>query len=229
MREHTRENARIHCVLPDGGEAPNVVPDSAELWYYVRGRDRAQVDDLRRRLRLCARGAAMATETRMRMQVETCITERIRNSVMAGLLGDLFGRLGPAKLAPADLAAARKLFPKAEYNAEIRDPQADAGRASSDEDNVSWFAPLGGISTACVPEGTTGHHRDYAAAVRLPAAHKAMMKAAEVLAAAAVELALNAPLLKKAQAEFKENRKGKTYDLPLSPNVQPPVYGKPKT
>lgn len=52
--------------------------------------------------------------------------------------------------------------------------------------------------------------------VRTPGAHRGMLKAAEVLAAAAVELALNRPLLNRIKAEFRSNRRGKRYDLPMS-------------
>ena len=228
LREHVKENARIHCVIPDGGAAPNVVPDRAELWYYIRGKDRKQVDDLRRRVRLCARGAATATETRWSMAFETCITERIPNQVMAELLDELLHRCGPPAFTPAEIRAASKTLGGRKYDTKVGPLNPNAGRASSDEDNVSWFAPLTCIRMACVPKEVPGHHRDYAAAVRLPGAHRGMLKAAEVLAAAAVELAVNAPLLKKAQAEFRKNRRGKSYRLPLPASAVPPVYRKPK-
>ena len=226
LREHVRENARIHSVVSDGGAAPNVVPDKAELWYYIRGKNRAQVDDLRRRVRLCARGAATATETRWRMVVETSITERIANDTMASVMDALLHRCGGPKFTDADDRAAKKAFGGKGYRPGVREPQTEAGRASSDEDNVSWFAPLGRISVACVPDGVTGHHRTYAAAVRMPAANKGMFAAAEVMAMTAVELALNPPLLRKAKEEFRKNRRGKKYDLPIPSEAPPVVYGR---
>ena len=226
LREHVKENARIHSVISDGGAAPNVVPDRAEIWYYLRGCDRKQVDDIRRRVCLCARGAATATETRWRMVVETSITERIPNDAIAGLMDELLRRHGGPKFTDAENRQARKLFGGEGYRSGVKEPQQEAGRASSDEDNVSWFAPLGRISVACVPDGVTGHHRSYARACRLPAARKGMFVAAEVMAMTAVELAINAPLRRKAKEEFRKNRAGRKYDLPI-PDVAPPVvYGR---
>ena len=93
---------------------------------------------------------------------------------------------------------------------------------------IGWMvaiSPPGCIAAACVPGGTIGHHRDYARAVCLPGAHKGMFKVAEVQAPAAVELFLNAPLLRKAKAAFKANRKGKKYDLPTPKRIVPVNYG----
>ena len=66
LREHVPENVRIHMCIRDGGGAPNVVPGYAKSWYYVRAKDREQVDDVRGRLAACAKGAAMATCERER-------------------------------------------------------------------------------------------------------------------------------------------------------------------
>lgn len=228
LREHVWEHARMHSVITDGGTAPNVVPHTAEIWYYVRGNDRKQVDELRRRVRQCAQAAAMATETRWRMTVQTAITERIRNDGLAGLLDALLHRCGAPKFTPAEVRAAARLLGGKKYATGIEPPRTSAGRGSSDEDNVSWFAPLGSFGVACVPKDTTGHHRDYAAAVRLGGAHRGMLKAAEVLAAAAVELAINPPLLRRAKTEFHKNRRGKKYDLPIRPDAVPSSYVRPK-
>jgi aminobenzoyl-glutamate utilization protein B len=36
MREHIPQETRIHYVITNGGKAPNIVPDFAEVYYYVR-------------------------------------------------------------------------------------------------------------------------------------------------------------------------------------------------
>ena len=63
LREHMPEKARIHYVITNGGGAPNVVPDDAEVWYFIRSPERHQVDELIERVRKVAEGAAMMTET----------------------------------------------------------------------------------------------------------------------------------------------------------------------
>ena len=63
LREHMPDKARIHYVITNGGGAPNVVPDDAEVWYFIRSPERHQVDELTERVRNIAQGAALMTET----------------------------------------------------------------------------------------------------------------------------------------------------------------------
>ncbi len=224
LREHIEDNARIHCVLPDAGSAPNVVPDTAEIWYYVRGRDRKQVDDLRRRLTLCAKGAAMATETKLKTTVHTAVTERMQNETLAEILDSILNRYGAPKFTPAETRSARKVIPGANYDSELSEIQTIQGSGSSDEDNVSWFAPMGRLNIACVPKDTTSHHTTFAKLSDTAGAYRGMKKAAEIMAAGAAELICQPALLKKAKVEFKGNKKGKKYDLPISANAVPPAY-----
>ena len=46
MREHMPQDSRIHYVITKGGLAPNVVPDEAEVYYYVRHPKRQMVEKL---------------------------------------------------------------------------------------------------------------------------------------------------------------------------------------
>ena len=216
LREHIEDNARIHSVITEAGVAPNVVPDEAEIWYYIRGRDRKQVDELRRRVVRCARAAAMATETRCRTTVTDSLTERIPNHALGRALDAILRQCGGPPFTPADVRTARRIAKGTTYSCSVEPPSLQAGRASNDAENVSWFVPLGKFSVACVPEGTVGHTRQYAALARTSGAHRGMVKAAEVLAAAAVEVVLNRALLGEIKAEFRRNRRGKRYDLPMS-------------
>ncbi|MFB3892286.1 MAG: amidohydrolase [Phycisphaerae bacterium] len=219
LREHVESNCRMHCVITDGGKAPNVVPDRASIWYYIRGKDRRQVDGLRRRVVLCAKSAATATETAWRMDVISCCTERVQVKSMAEMVDAVLRRCGAPKFSAADLRAARKVMPKAVFNKKIEPIKDKQGHGSSDEDNVSWFAPLGRMSVACVPKDTIGHHRDEAALSVTSGAHRGMVRAAEALAACAVELAINPAALRAATAEFRKAMKGRKYKLPLSPRA----------
>lgn len=224
LREHVPENVRIHMCVPDGGKAPNVVPEHASAWYYIRGKDRAEVESIRKRLVACARGAALATGTRMRWRLLTGVYQRLRNDVLADRLLANLELFGPPRATPADVRNAKQLVGRAEFANRIKKDSTGPARASSDEDNVSWLVPLGAeLKVACVARGTPGHHRDFAAQCVLPFAHRGMLRAAEVLAATVLDLCAEKILLRRARTEFNRRARGLTYDPLIAPGQKPPV------
>ncbi len=213
LREHIPDNVRIHMCIPDGGDAPNVVPAHASGWYYVRGQDRAQVDAIRRRLDACAHGAAMATGTRLRITRETGVYQRLRNGTLSRLILDNLKLFGAPRVTAGDRQRLRELG-LADDITTVVDTELNirGGIASSDEDNVSWLAPFGRVNVVCKSRAAIGHHRDTTAQVTLPLAHRGLQRAAEILAACAFDLAVDARLRSKTMAEFRRSIKGFTYD-----------------
>jgi aminobenzoyl-glutamate utilization protein B len=129
---------------------------------------------------------------------------------------------GPPGVTRRDRRNVRKLGKQPKFARGVEKPADSQGRGSSDEDSVSRLAPLGRFSMACVSkEGVTGHHRDYAAQVKLAFAHRGMLRAAEVLAGAAFDLFADAKRLAQAKAEFRKRTRGFRYD-PLVPKRQKP-------
>lgn len=219
LREHVPENVRIHSVIRNGGDAPNVVPAYAKIWYFVRGRDRAQVDDVRERLTACAKAAALATGTEMKYERITAVYERLPNEIMCEAIRANLELFGPPKPTAADKKKAAELG-YGEFDTSIDKSSGSQGRGSSEEDNVSWFAPFGRFQMPCYSKGTPGHHRDLSAQVALPYAQKALLQTAKVFAGSAIDLVSKQSILKKATAEYKKKTKGFTYD-PLIPKRQP--------
>jgi aminobenzoyl-glutamate utilization protein B len=219
LREHVPENVRLHSVIRDGGDAPNVVPAYAKIWYYVRGRNREQVDEVRQRLTACARGAAEATGTRMKWQRLTAVYERLPNDAMCALVRRNLELFGPPRPGRTDRERLAELDLEGTFSARLEEGTGSQGRGTSDEDNVSWLAPLGRFQVACVAQGTPGHHRDYAAQGILPFAERGMLQAAKVFAGAALDLCLDAGLMAAARKEFRRRTRGFAYD-PLIPRRQ---------
>ena len=219
LREHIPENCRIHCVIRDGGDAPNVVPAIAKVWYFVRGKDRAQVDELRERLTNCARGAALATDTDMKWHRITAVYPRLPNDTMCDLVAQNVELFGPSRASKADRTAVEKMGYKEGFNGSVTKGPGTQGRGSSDEDNVSWLAPMGRFTVACYAKGTPGHHRDMAAQALLPFADRAVFQAAKIFAGSAVDLATRPEALRKVRSEFQKKTRGFKYD-PLIPKRQ---------
>ena len=69
MREHVPMETRIHYIITSGGDAPNVVPNFAEAYYYVRHPDPAEARRIFERLVKVAQGAALGTETEMEYEI----------------------------------------------------------------------------------------------------------------------------------------------------------------
>ncbi len=226
LREHVPDNVRIHCVIREGGSAPNVVPEYARIWYFVRARDRAQVDEITKRLALCAKGAATATETKVRVKKLTGVYSRLRNEAMAELVRDNLALVGGPRATGKDRKRVEDLGKKPDFARGVsEDISWEAGKASSDEDNVSWLAPLGCFSVACVPKGVRGHHREYTAQSNLPFAHRGMLCAARAFAAVAWDLLTDAGSLRRIRSEFRKRTKGFRYDPLISKTQQPPTGG----
>lgn len=221
LREHVEENVRIHMVIRDGGDAPNVVPAYAKSWYYIRGKDRKQVDAVRKRLDLCAEGAATATETEMKWTRLTAVYSRLPNDAFAKNVLVNIKLFGAPRSTTADRRRVEALgkkdvaFPKG-----VSDGFGTQGRGSTDEDNVSWLVPFGRFVMPTTAKDTAGHHRDKTAQGTLPFARRGMLQAAKVFAGCAVDLCTDADLRRSIRAEFKKRTRGFTYD-PLIPKRQP--------
>jgi aminobenzoyl-glutamate utilization protein B len=223
LREHVPDNVRIHMCVPDGGEFPNVVPEYANAWYYVRGINRAQVDEVAARVLKCAKGAALQTESKVKRTRLTGAYSRCENDVMADAVHANMKTFLNLKVTPADKKAVKNMGLKPEFNLELSIDE-HPGRASSDEDNVSWLAPFGRFSTSCLTTTATAHHRTYACQMKLPFAHRGMINAGEIFAGTLIDLVTKPEILKKAKAEFRKRTKGFTYDPLITKSLKPSIF-----
>ena len=223
LREHVPENVRIHSVVTCGGRAPNVVPEYARSWLYVRGRDRKQVGEIAKRIIKCARGAATATETRAKITLLTGCYERLLNDALAEHLHACLKASGGPPFDQRDERRLKRMKVKGELSTKVDDIDRNRGRASSDWDNVSWLAPLGILRVATRPKGVAGHHRDTTRFGNTPIAHKGVAHAGKVLALAALSLIEGRATLRRIRREFRRRTKDFTYD-PIIPRRQnPPI------
>ncbi len=217
LREHIPENVRIHSVVKDGGDFPNVVPEKARIWYYVRGEDRAQVDEITSRVKKCAKGAAISTETNYESKRVTGVYSLLSNDALAENLLYNFQKLGVHQFDENNKEIYQKYDLKIDFANELdKDIVDEASRGSSDEANVSWLSPYGRINVACIPQGVSGHHREETFCVNKSFAYKGMRKAGEVMAASAYDLIADSQLLQQVKKEFA----GKTEDFSYDPLVE---------
>ncbi len=94
MREHIPQEARIHYVITDGGKAPNVVPDFAEVYYYARHNNRDVVIDIFDRMVKAAEGAALGTGTTMDYEMIGGTHELLPNLTLQKIMHDNLSEVG---------------------------------------------------------------------------------------------------------------------------------------
>ncbi|WPJ96876.1 amidohydrolase [Coraliomargarita algicola] len=230
MREHVPEATRIHYVITEGGEAPNVVPEFAEVFYYIRHPDFKTVRDLFDRLVLTAEAAAMGTETQMKYEVINGSYNILPNTALARITYNNLVEVGGVSYDAEEQKFAEELYATlfkpsktlgSQENIEPFVPSA--GRASSDVGDVSWLVPTAGLTTACLVPGSYLHTWQAVAAGGSSIAHKGMLNAAKVLAMTASELLQDPELIADARKEWESSR-GEDFEYyPLLGEREPPL------
>ncbi len=230
MREHVPADTRIHYTISDGGGAPNVVPASAEVWYYVRHPEPDVVRDVFARLQRAAEGAALGTGTRVHYTPVGGVYGLLPNDALGRVLDGALRSAGVAAPDADALLFARELggsfsdaAPMSRLSA-IDDYATDGfSHASTDVGDVSWAVPTAGLSTATWAPGTPAHSWQATAASGHALGHHGAATAARTLALAAARLYRDPALLQAARAELDTRRgAGFTYQ-PLLDRSAPPL------
>lgn len=229
LREHVPETTRIHHVITDGGGgAPNVVPEFAEVYYYVRHPQSETVRKVYQRLLKCAQGAALATETKLEVIYLGGTVELLPNDVLSGLAGKHLRRLCDLRYDEEERRFALRLQeslldrPPLEQVGEVVEVTRD-GKGSTDVSDVSWVVPTGGFAASCWVPGTPAHSWQAVACGGTTIGRKGMVLAARVLAATAADLFADPKLIVAAQAEHRSRREGRPYRNLLEPGQPPPL------
>lgn len=214
MREHVPSATRIHYVITDGGKAPNVVPDFAEVFYYVRHPSRQYVASIWERVQKAAQGAALATGTTVEEEVIGGVHELLPNDALAQIMYNNLKTIGGIKYTPEELKYAEQIS-KTEGMG-IREitssesVQSLGGNllssASTDVGDVSWAVPTVGLTTATWVPGTPPHSWQAVAAGGMGIGRKGMIVAAKTLAITAIDLFQNEKAIADAKAEFEKRR-----------------------
>ncbi|MCY2965340.1 MAG: amidohydrolase [Planctomycetota bacterium] len=222
LREHTPDGTRIHHVITSGGDAPNIVPEFAEVYFYVRHANSTIARDVFRRLELCAQAGALATETRLEVEHHGGTMDLLPNSALAQVTLANLRELNDLSYDPAETEFAlrmRESLSEPQPLDTLRNVIDQTGtviRGSTDVGDVSWVVPTTGFSTACWVPGTPSHSWQAVAAGGTTIGKKGMMLAAKVLAASAWDLYHKPAVLTAAQGELDRRLGERSYE-PLMP------------
>ena len=224
MREHMPSDARVHYAMLDaGGIAPNVVQAFAKVRYLIRARELPELTRLIERVRKIADGAALMTETRVKSQVVSAVSNLLGNTPLERAMHDNLERLGPPPFDDADRASAAKFqatLTEEDIEAAYRragmpmqngvplcdqivplDAKSAPMMGSTDVGDVSWVVPTVQARGATYAIGTPGHSWQLTAQGKMPAAHKGLVHVAKVMAGTAVDVIQDETLLARAKAD----------------------------
>ncbi len=234
MREHVKETSRIHHVITNGGSQPNVVPATAQVWYFVRADAHQDAEANFDWLLEIAEGAAKMSRTKVQVQIDTDCHEIIPNLPLSKLVQKNFTTVGAPRFDAADLSLASELQSALQADFGVKDAKPlndlledlplviDRNSGSTDVGDVSWFVPTSGLSAVCFAAGSPGHSWQNVAAIGSPIGHKGMMAAAKVLALTTIDLLQDPQAVAEAKADFQARMKDRKYTTRIPENVKAP-------
>jgi aminobenzoyl-glutamate utilization protein B len=230
MREHVPEDARIHYVITRGGNAPNVVPEFAEVFYYVRHENPVVMAEIFERLVKAAEGAAAGTETQMSYEVIHGAYSLLPNDVLASAVEAHLKRVGGVEYDATEQAFAEKLattLGKTDValgsQRDIQPAGSRTGFGSTDVGDVSWTVPTIGFRTATWVPGTPAHSWQAVAAGGTTIGLKGMENATKVLVLTATQLYDDAALIANAKVEFTQRRGSNFKYISVVGDRKPPL------
>ena len=180
LRQHIREDARIHGIITDGGEAPNIVPAHSAAVFLVRALDNDYLAELKDKVLHCFIGASVATGTRLEYRWrENTYAPMKNNMILAGLFRQNLESLGR----------------------QVEDFDPRFGMGSTDMGNVSQVVPSIHPTVAIASPEVLIHTPEFAAAAASEAGQQGLIDAAKALAMTVVDI-LQPGMLDKIKQEF---------------------------
>jgi aminobenzoyl-glutamate utilization protein B len=230
LREHVRPSVRMHYVIKNGGDVPNVVPEYAKVWMWIRDSKRSVVDEVFNRVKEIANGAAQIAGVEYKVTIQTGDYELLINRKGAETLQKNLEALGPITYTTDEIAFAKKIQEAqgVEQNGldgniqSLRLTKQDPDGGSTDVGDVSWNVPEISLITTTAPKNTAWHGWAVVACSGMSIGQKGMLFSAKALAMTMVDLFENEQLRKDIRSEF-EQRKGKTVYKAYIPEGPPPL------
>lgn len=250
LREHIIDQARIHYAFLDvGGQAPNVVQDTAALYYYVRAPKKHQVDEIYPRVLKIAQGAALMTETSVSVEIDTGISDFTPNRTISEVMGRCNVELGGIQFSEEAKKYAEEIYETIsetdrasiastlKVQTGLSDVESFANEkllgtafdyipsslvmsGSTDVGDVSHVVPTAQMVATTSVQGTPAHSWQQTAQAKSPIAHEGLIYAGKVLAYTAATLLEHPDLIEKAKEEHRKEV-GERYECPIPDDVKP--------
>lgn len=232
MREHIPGATRLHYIVSNGGQAPNVVPDYAEMFLYARHPSMPVLDAIWERVINCGKGAALQTDTRFELELVNSVYNVLPNEPLARILHRNLTFVGGYEYAPAELEFARQLresLPEATLElgsqARVQAFQDSTGGmgGSTDVGDISWNLPTAQFVAATWVPGVAAHTWQAVACDGMSIGTKGMMIAGKTLALSALDLFHDPAAIAAAKKDFEKRRGATPYSSRVPADAKPPL------
>ena len=230
LREHVKPTVRIHYAIHHGGDAPNVVPEKAQVGVWIRDTDMEGVLPLYERMQVMAKGAAMAANVDVEVRLLSGTYNMLSNGEAARIVQANMERLGDVEFSESEIAFAKQLqksmgVPEVGMDGKVRPlvlNETAKSSGSTDVADVSWIVPTVDVSIVTAPVDIPWHSWGVVAASGSSMGHRGMHYAAKVLATTMIDLYTKSELLGPIREEFEKSTEGFTYEAYI-PDGPPPV------
>ena len=232
LREHVRPSVRMHYVIQSGGDVPNVVPEYAKIWMWVRDSKREGVEQVFSRVKDIAAGAALMAGVESAVKVQSGDYELLVNIKGAEALQKNLEALGPIEYIEEEIAFAKQIqqttsVDQSGLNGKInplKPTKENPDGGSTDVGDVSWVVPEVTLLVTTAPANAPWHAWPVVACGGMSIGHKGMLYAARILAMTMADVYENETLRKEIRAEFERRRNNHKYKTYI-PDGPPPVPG----
>jgi aminobenzoyl-glutamate utilization protein B len=229
MREHVRPSVRMHYTITGGGDVPNVIPEDASLWLWLRDSTHDGVYELIERARRIVEGVAIATRTSGELRVAAGSFEMLSNIEGARLIQSTFEWLGPLQFDENEEHFARQIQQatgkkQVGMNTSPEPLDENPGEpegGSTDVGDVSWVVPTLHFSVATAPAETPWHAWPVVAASGMSIGHKGMLYAAKTMAVTLADLYQNEDTREAIHREWLDDKGGREYRAFLAEGPPP--------
>ncbi|MGI6623675.1 MAG: amidohydrolase [Acetivibrionales bacterium] len=223
LREHMPPGSQIHYVITNGGEKPNIVPEKAAVWYFIRARTTNDINRVKERLDKIAQGASLMTGASFSSSIRTgCNETKIVPEIVKLLHHVMENDVLPPNWNEDEKDFSRELMinmgldmtsisfafgedvEKSPLHDGVLQPTGKVLpiMGSSDISDVSWIVPTGMLFIACYPKGTPNHTWGVTACSGMSIGQKGMLYASKILAIAGMHLVKSPELLDRIKLSY---------------------------
>lgn len=230
LREHIKPTVRIHYVYKEAGGVPNVIPERANVWLWIRDSKRSGVAAVDERVKKIAEGAALMAGVDYEIKLNNGLYELLINETGAQALQKNMEWLPPIEYTKEELSFGEQVMKQAgiPFNGitgkpkPLGKPKPDPDGGSTDVGDVSYIVPQLSLEVVTAPKGAPWHSWVVVACGGMSIGHKGMLYASKALGTTMVDLFENEQLRKDIRTEF-EKRKGSEVWKAMLPDGPPPV------